>query len=113
MEVIIQEMDLVELPPIFNIPAEMQNCRVEVTIRPVPAKQETTEERIKNFREKYTHESFIQHLKQKVAEGFKFEFDVQKIIDGTETEEEKQERYRKEKRAWSDNVAERINRGEL
>jgi len=99
MEAIIQEMDVEKLLPVFNIPMEMRNIRVEVTIRPIEQKKpETTAEKIQKFREKYTHESFVQHLKQKLAEGFKFDFDAQKIIDGTETEEEMQARYLSYKR---------------
>jgi hypothetical protein len=114
METLVKIMEAEELVSIFDIPSEMRNTRVEVTIRPTQQeKPKTTAEKIKEFREKHTHEAFVQHLKQKQAEGFKFDFDVQKVIDGTETEEDMQKRYRIEKRAWSDNVTERVRRGEL
>ncbi|MDR3338375.1 MAG: hypothetical protein LBT16_14360 [Treponema sp.] len=99
MEALVKIMEAEELVPIFDIPSEMRNSRVEVTIRPMEQeKRKTTAEKIKEFREKYTHEAFIEHLKQKVSEGFQFSFDVQKVIDGTETEEEREARYKSHKR---------------
>jgi hypothetical protein len=56
---------------------------------------------VENFRKKYNHDTFVEQLKLKLAEGHTFEFDVQKVINGTETEEEMQARYRLEKQAWS------------
>jgi lipoate-protein ligase A len=108
MEAIIQEIDAEELTSIFNIPETMRNSRVEVTIRQIEKKeQETTEQRIKQFRKKYNHETFVEQLKRGVSQGFSFEFDVQKVIDGTETEEEMQARYRKEKQTWGNMIGER------
>jgi len=57
----------------------------------------TTAEKIEQFRKKYNHGTFVEHIKRGVKEGHAFDFDVQKVIDGTETEEEKQVRYRQEK----------------
>jgi hypothetical protein len=135
MEALVEIMEAERLVPIFNIPAAMRNEQVQVIVLPVRngkaetekpaatlepdsesslyAPGDTVAERIRKFREKYNRETFVEHLKKKLAEGVVFEFDAQKIIDGTETEEERQERYRMEKRAWSDDVAERIKRGEL
>ena len=64
----------------------------------------TTAEKIAQFRKKYNRETFIEHLKEQVANGRTFCFDVQKVIDGTETEEEVQERYRLEKQAWGKTI---------
>ena len=101
MDAIIQEIDVEELTSIFNIPEEMRNSRVEVTIRPIKkATGGSTAEKIGQFRKKYNHETFIEHLKKGVVEGYVFDFDVQKVINGTETEEEKQARYRQEKKTW-------------
>jgi hypothetical protein len=114
MEAVIQEIDVEELTSIFTIPETMRNSRVEVTIRQIERKdQETTEQRINQFRKKYNHETFIEHLKNGVSQGFSFDFDVQKVIDGTETEEEKQARYRKEKQAWSNAILERKQKEEV
>jgi len=75
-----------------------QNKRVVLTIEDDSV--ETTAERVENFRKKYNHTVFFDQLKKQVAAGHSFEFDVQKVITGTETEEEKQARYRMEKQAW-------------
>jgi hypothetical protein len=68
----------------------------------------TTAEKIGQFRKKYNHETFIAHLKEGVEEGRAFDFDVQKVIDGTETEEEAQARYRLEKQTWGKLTQERV-----
>ncbi|MDR1909394.1 MAG: hypothetical protein LBQ35_05720 [Spirochaetaceae bacterium] len=120
MEAVVKIMDARALPSFFDIPDEMRNDKVQVIIMPVP-KENTMEPAtpkinmgiLEKFRTSAESGEFREHLKKKLAEGFKFEFDAQKIIDGTETEEEKQQRYRMEKRAWPDSVAERIKKGEL
>jgi hypothetical protein len=112
METLIQEIDVEELAAIFNIPEEMRNSRVEVTIRPIEkATGRTTAEKIEQFRKKYNHGIFVEHLKKEVIAGHAFDFDVQKVIDGTETEEEKQARYRLEKQTWGNLAQERKQRG--
>ena len=105
MEAVIQEINVEELASIFNIPETMRNKRVEVTIRPIENEScETTAVKIEQFRKKYNRESFVEHLKSAVARGVSFDFDVQKVIDGTETEEEMQARYRMEKQTWGNIV---------
>ena len=111
METITQEIEVERLFPIFDIPRDIWNGRVEVTIKPIEKKPElTTTEKIAQFRKKYNHETFIEHLKEQVANGRTFGFDVQKVIDGTETEEEKQARYRLEKQAWGKTINGNIRR---
>ena len=98
MNTIVQEIEAERLLPIFDIPMEILKTRVEVTIRPVEsAFPGTTADRIAKFRKKYNRNVFIDNLKEKAANGHSFGFDVQKVINGTETEEEAQERYRLEK----------------
>jgi len=111
MEAIVQEIEVEKLLPIFNIPKEIWNSRVEVTIKPIertpsnttaepqpsPKGEGSPLERIRQYRKKYNHDVFIDHLKEQSAKGHSFKFDVQKVIDGTETEEETQARYRLEK----------------
>jgi len=112
MEAIIQEIDVEELTSIFTIPETMRNSRVEVTIRQIEKKdKETTGQKIEQFRKKYNRETFVEQLKKGVSQGFSFDFDVQKVIDGTETEEEMQVRYRKEKQTWGNIMRERKQRG--
>jgi len=105
MEAIIQEIEVERLLPIFDIPREIWNSRVEVTIKPIEkTSQGSTAEKIAQFRKKYNREVFIDHLKEQVANGQSFGFDVQKVIDGTETEEEAQARYRLEKQIWGNTI---------
>ena len=88
-----------------------QKKRVVVTIEEekyVVTKSETVAEKVENFRRKYNRGTFIEQLKKQVAEGHSFEFDVQKVIDGNETEEDIQIRYRLEKQAWGNTVKEEV-----
>ena len=105
MEIIIHEIDADRLLPIFDIPKEILNSRVEVTIKPIDnTTHGTTAERIAQFRKKYNREVFINHLKEQTAKGHSFGFDVQKVIGGTETEEEMQVRYLLEKQTWRNTI---------
>ena len=88
-----------------------QKKRVVVTIEEekyVAIKPETVAEKIDNFKKKYNRGTFIEQLKKQVAEGHLFDFDVHKVIDGTETEEDIQVRYRLEKQIWSNAVKEEV-----
>ena len=107
MEAIIQEIEVEKLFPIFDIPRDKWNGRVEVTIKPIEkTSQLTTAEKIEQFRKKYSREVFTGQLKEQAAKGSSFGFDVQKVIDGTETEEEAQARYRLEKKIWGNIMGE-------
>jgi hypothetical protein len=113
METLVKIMEAEELVPIFDIPSEMRNVQVEVTIRPMGRKKlKTTAEKIQEFREKHTHEAFVQHLKQKLAEGFKFDFDAEKMINGTMTEDDWQEYYKIQKQAWKKAAGEKFERSQ-
>jgi hypothetical protein len=105
MEAIVQEIEVERLLPIFDIPKEIWNSRVEVTIKPIEkTSRGTTAEKIRQYRKKYNREVFIDRLKEQSAKGHSFGFDVQKVIDGTETEEETQARYRLEKQTWGNEI---------
>jgi hypothetical protein len=127
MEAIIQEIEVEKLLPIFDIPKEIWNSRVEVTIKPIEKKNRDTTaepqpspkgvepevrgsplERIRQYREKYNRDVFIDRLKEQADKGHSFGFDVQKVIDGTETEEETQARYRLEKQTWSNETGRKV-----
>ncbi|MDR0551348.1 MAG: hypothetical protein LBG72_04950 [Spirochaetaceae bacterium] len=115
MQALVKIMEAEKLFPIFDIPVAMRNRRLEVTIRPADEEKQTaatTIDKIRKFREKHTHEAFVEHLKKKLAEGVKFDFDAQKIIDGTETEEDIQERYKIMKGAWAEAAVEKFKRNE-
>jgi hypothetical protein len=108
MEAIIQEIEVEKLLPIFDIPKDIWNSRVEVTIKPIENKlQRTPADKIEQFRKKYNREFFIGQLREQAANGYSFDFDVQKVIDGTETEEETQARYRLEKQSWGNTIKEK------
>ena len=68
----------------------------------------TTAERLSNFRKKFNRETFIEQLKKQAEEGHSFDFDVQKVINGNETEEDMQIRYRLEKQAWGNTVKAKV-----
>jgi hypothetical protein len=109
MEAIIQEIEVERLLPIFDIPKEIWNSRVEVTIQPIGRiVRDTTSERIQQYRQKYNRVGFIDRLKEQAAKGHSFAFDVQKVIDGTETEEDTQARYRLEKQTWSNETGREV-----
>jgi len=111
MQAIVQEIDVEKLFPIFDIPRETWNGRVQVTIKPIEKKPAlTTAEKIAQFRKKHNRETFVEHLKEQVAKGCTFDFDVQKVIDGTETEKEAQARYRLEKQTWGNSVSENVRK---
>ncbi|GHV92879.1 hypothetical protein AGMMS50268_33820 [Spirochaetia bacterium] len=116
MEAITQVIDADRLSSIFEIPEEMQHGRLEITIRSVSGLSEENSashpkvnmEALERFRAGF---NLKDHLKQKLAEGCQFDFDAQKVIDGTETEEERQARFRSEKKVWEEDVAERVKNG--
>ncbi|GHT82448.1 hypothetical protein FACS1894137_01360 [Spirochaetia bacterium] len=114
MTVMTEIIDADRLSSIFEIPEEMRHRRVEVTIRPFPVSSEKTKPKVNmELLNKFRNAGFDfkEHLRQKLAEGYQFDFDAQKVIDGTETEEEMQARFRSEKNAWADDVAERVRNG--
>jgi hypothetical protein len=96
MEAITQVVDADILTSIFNIPDEMRYGQVEITIRSIPKenKPKVNMEALERFNKGF---NLKDHLRQKLAEGYQFDFDAQKIIDGTETEEEMQARFKSEK----------------
>jgi len=95
---------LIDKPEIFN--KFVEDITALVNIKPVEKQSNgTTAEKIAQFRKKHNRETFVAHLKEQVAKGRTFEFDVQKVINGTETEEEEQARYRQEKQVWGKTVA--------
>jgi transcription elongation factor len=87
-----------------RVTIEEHTAEASSTEKTVETKPETTAEKVENFRRKYNHGTFVEHLKKLVAEGHSFDFDVQKVIDGTETEADMQIRYRLEKQAWGNAV---------
>ena len=89
-----------------------QKKKVTVTIEEEQPVELSTSEKVENFRKKYNRGTFVEQLKRQAAQGHRFEFDVQKVIDGTETEEDMQERYRLEKQVWGNAIEEEAKSGE-
>jgi hypothetical protein len=118
MEAVVRITEGGKLPDYLEIPTELKKEQVQVVIIPFPkaeaaAKPKVNGEALKKFQSAARSGWFKEHLKEQLAQGVKFEFDAQKIIDGAETEAEKQARFRMEKSAWQDNAAQRAGRGEL
>jgi hypothetical protein len=86
------------LSSIFEIPEEMKHSRVEVTMQPIEETKPKVNMELLNKFISSAGSDFKEHLRQKLAEGYHFDFDAQKIIDGKETEEEMQARFRAEKK---------------
>jgi hypothetical protein len=97
----------------FEFPEDMRHSQVEVTVRPVEVTNPQINIELLNKFRTNAGFHFKEHLRQKLAEGHQFNFDAQKVIDGTETEEEMQARFRAEKRVWAEVVAERAINGEF
>ncbi|MDR0877201.1 MAG: hypothetical protein LBN21_04050 [Treponema sp.] len=109
MEAVVQVMEAEVLIPLMEIPPAMLHKRVEVTVRPVENSgqpEENIAEKIAKFRIKYQGETLREYVKQKSAEGIVFDFDAQKVIDGAETDEDRQYRYRLGKQAWAQHIRE-------
>ena len=96
----------VEIPQKKRVTVTIEEHATEDLIKEnlVETMPETITEKTDNFRRKYNREAFVDHLKKQVAEGQTFDFDVQKLIEGTETDEDIQIRYRLEKQAWGNAV---------
>jgi hypothetical protein len=113
MEAITQVMEANQLPSVFDIPDEMRYGQVEITIRAIPKenKPRVNMELLNKFRNSAGFD-FKQHLRQKLAEGYQFDFDAQKVIDGTMTEADWQDFYKMEKRTWGKHVVDMAKEGE-
>ena len=107
METVVQILEAEKLAPIIYLPGEMQNCRLEVTIRPVddtagkdkmPVK--INEAIMRKFQEAAKAGEAKDQLKRKLAEGTQFDFDAAKLINGSMTENDWQNLYALEKQAW-------------
>jgi hypothetical protein len=66
---------------------------------------ENVEKNIMKFREKHNKNSLVKHIKKSLAEGKNLGFNAQEVIDGNESEKNKQIRHKLEKNAWATHVA--------
>jgi hypothetical protein len=124
MEAVKQIVDAARISSIIDLPDEMMKGQVEVIVLPInqfndevrglqEKRQNIAAERIREFRKKHNRKIFVEHLKKCVSQGVEFDFDVQKLIDGTESAEEKQARYKSEKQTWGKVIQERADKGEI
>jgi len=107
MEAVVQILEAEKLAPVMYIPSEMLHSRLEVTLRPV---RETAAESVQTtyvdkeimqkFRKAAESGEAVKHLHDKINEGAHFNFDAEKIINGTMTEDDWQNLYTIQKKAW-------------
>ena len=107
METIVQILEAEKLAPLMYIPSEMRHSHLEVTLRLVDGT--TIEERKAGKINKEIMQKFLkaaefgeakENLKSKLAEGKQFDFDAEKIINGTMSEDDWQNLYALQKQAW-------------
>jgi DNA-damage-inducible protein J len=78
-----------------------------------PRYNATTEAAMQELLEKFRN-GFIdikEQIRTKAAEGYHFDFDVQKYLNGSMTEDDWQQFYKMEKQAWGSHVKEMGDRG--
>ena len=114
MEAVIQIVDAEDLLSIMHIPVEMRHGRFEVTLRPIEKtsareneNQNINTEIMQKFLKAAESGEAKEHLKRKIAEGTKFDFDATKLINGTMTEADWKDLYSHQKQAWLSAAAEK------
>jgi len=100
MEAVVQILEAEKLAPVMYIPSEMLHSRLEVTLRPVMETAvesvQTThvdKEIMQKFRKAAESGEAVKHLQDKFFEGARFDFDAEKILNGTMTEDDWQNLY--------------------
>ncbi|GHV82578.1 hypothetical protein AGMMS49991_11360 [Spirochaetia bacterium] len=124
METITQIVESDDLAAVMDIPAPMRHARLEVTLRllseihendvpvrpsawsPVP---KINQELLEKFRNGFT--GIKDQIRKKAAEGYHFDFDVQKYLNGSMTEDDWQQFYKMEKQAWGSHVKDMADMG--
>jgi hypothetical protein len=106
-KVIVQILNAEELAPVMYIPPEMRHSRLEVTIRQVEeASAESSQTTLVNreIMQKFQKAAELGEAKEQLgkqfAQGTQFSFDVEKLINGTMTEDDWQNLYALQKQAW-------------
>jgi hypothetical protein len=113
MEAVVQILEAEEQATVISIPDEMRHIRLEVTFRPAgeaaaPVRRaHTNREIMQKFQEAAESGEAKEHLKRKLAEGARFDFDAEKLISGTMTEDNWQNLYTLQKQAWSQAAVEK------
>jgi hypothetical protein len=113
MEAVVQILEAEDLAPVMYIPAEMRHTRLEVTLRPAGEAAEpgqpayTNREIMQKFLKAAESGEAKERLKRKLVEGARFDFDAEKLINGTMTEDDWQNLYTLQKQAWPQAAAEK------
>jgi hypothetical protein len=116
MEAVVQILEAEALVPVMYIPAEMRHSRLEVTLRPVteaaPASPPSAVNReiMLKFQKAAESGEAKEHLKKKLAEGVRFDFDVEKLLSGTMTGDDWQNLYTRQKQAWPQAASEKAGK---
>lgn len=115
METVVQILEAEQLVPIMHIPSEMLHSRLEVTLRPIeetsivkPPVAVVNHDIMQRFLKAAESGDAKEHLKKKLAEGTKFDFDAAKLINGTMTENDWQNLYTFQKQAWIGATAKKV-----
>ena len=116
MEAVVQILEAAKLTSVMYIPAEMRHSRLEVTLRPVD--ETTTGDNLEGKTNREIMQKFLKaaesgeakkQLKKKLVEGIQFDFDAEKIIDGTMSEDDWQNLYTLQKQVWSKAAVEQVS----
>jgi hypothetical protein len=107
METVVQILEAEKLVPVMYIPSEMRHSRLEVTIRPVeqavsetPPPAGINRELMQKFLKAAESGEAKERLRKRLVEGVQFDFDAEKLINGTMTEADWQNLYVLQKQAW-------------
>jgi hypothetical protein len=121
VETITKIVESDDLALVMDIPEPMRHSQVEVTVRLLPAAgnsgfqaarspvPKVNQELLEKFRNGFI--DIKEQIRKKAAEGYHFDFDVQKYLNGSMTEDDWQQFYKMEKQAWGDHVKEMADKG--
>ncbi|GHV81151.1 hypothetical protein AGMMS49944_29420 [Spirochaetia bacterium] len=116
METITKIVESDDLAGVMDIPEPRRHSQVEVTVRllsgagnigsgsqaarsPAP---KINHELLEKFRNGFV--DIKEQIRKKAAEGYQFDFDVRKYLNGSMTEDDWQQFYKVEKQAWGSHV---------
>ena len=116
MEAVVQILEAEALAPVMYIPAELRHSRLEVTLRPVKEAASASpppvinREIMRKFQQAAESGEAKERLEKKLAEGAQFDFDAAKLIGGTMTEDDWQNLYTLQKKAWPQAAVEKAGK---
>ncbi|GHT86715.1 hypothetical protein FACS1894137_12680 [Spirochaetia bacterium] len=121
METITRIVESDDLAVVMDIPEPMRHSPVEVTVRLLSAAGNSGLQAVRSPAPKVNQEllekfrnGFIdikEQIRKKAAEGYHFDFDVRKYLNGSMTEDDWQQFYKMEKQAWGGHIKEMADKG--